>query len=339
MTALEKYARLEAEGLWRSAKDTQRRNVIVSIGNASLVITDAQDRPLTHWSLAAITRDNPGKYPAVFRPDGDAEESLELARNDKEMIDAIELLRKAVERRRPKPGRLRLFLFTGIVVALVALSILWLPNAVKTYALHIVPEIKQQDIGAKILVQMSEFSGKPCQSPIAEHAINKLTKRIGDSSIRVHVLRDGLKTTAHLPGGFILIARELIEDHEDPDVVAGFILVEKLRSDQKQALKALLDFAGTLATFKLVTTGELPQSTLKNYAQYVLMSPPRDISDAQVIAGFASVNLQIGAYAYALDMTGEDSLSLIEAAQPTSQISMPILSDNDWIRLQNICGG
>ena len=35
MTALRKYARLEASGLWRSGADAQRRDVIVSIGDAS----------------------------------------------------------------------------------------------------------------------------------------------------------------------------------------------------------------------------------------------------------------------------------------------------------------
>ena len=117
MTALDKYARLEAEGLWREQEDAQRKNVIVSIGSASLIITDAQDRPLTHWSIAAIARENPGKFPALYRPDGDAGESLELAESEKQMIDAIEKLRRAVEKRRPKPGRLRLLFVVSLVGA------------------------------------------------------------------------------------------------------------------------------------------------------------------------------------------------------------------------------
>ena len=71
MTALSKYQRLEASALWRDSISGQRRDVIVSLGDASLVITDKNERPLTHWSLAAVQRANPGAMPAVFHPDGD----------------------------------------------------------------------------------------------------------------------------------------------------------------------------------------------------------------------------------------------------------------------------
>ncbi|MEM1073925.1 MAG: hypothetical protein AAGI36_05695, partial [Pseudomonadota bacterium] len=76
MTALKKYARLEASGLWRAAPDEQRREVVVSIGEATLVISDMRDSAITHWSLAAVERSNPGKRPALFHPDGDPGETL-----------------------------------------------------------------------------------------------------------------------------------------------------------------------------------------------------------------------------------------------------------------------
>jgi len=105
MTALSKYQRLEASALWRDSISGQRRDVIVSLGDASLVITDKNERPLTHWSLAAVQRANPGAMPAVFHPDGDPDETLELGESETEMVEAIEKLRQVIERRRPKPGR------------------------------------------------------------------------------------------------------------------------------------------------------------------------------------------------------------------------------------------
>ena len=57
MTALSKYDRLEATGLWRATRDTQRREVFVSIGDATLVISDLTDRAVAHWSIAAVERD------------------------------------------------------------------------------------------------------------------------------------------------------------------------------------------------------------------------------------------------------------------------------------------
>ena len=107
MTALAKYDRLEATGLWRPFPQEQRREVIVSIGDATLVISDMNDQAIAHWSLAAVDRYGSSTSPAVFHPDGDPSETLELMNSEAEMIDAIEILRKAVSKTRPKPGRLR----------------------------------------------------------------------------------------------------------------------------------------------------------------------------------------------------------------------------------------
>ena len=49
MTALKQYQRIEATGLWRPSPDVQRREVVVSIGEATLTISDFNDRALTHW--------------------------------------------------------------------------------------------------------------------------------------------------------------------------------------------------------------------------------------------------------------------------------------------------
>ena len=40
MTALTQYQRLEATGIWRKSAEAQRLDVIISIGDSSLVITD-----------------------------------------------------------------------------------------------------------------------------------------------------------------------------------------------------------------------------------------------------------------------------------------------------------
>ena len=105
MTALSEYARLETTGLWRETPDSQRREVVVSLGDATLVISTMTDSALSHWSLPAVHRLNPGKRPALYAPDAEADELLEIS--EPQMIEAIETLRRAIDRTRPKPGRLR----------------------------------------------------------------------------------------------------------------------------------------------------------------------------------------------------------------------------------------
>ena len=95
MTALHEYQRLEARGLWRESAEAQRREVVVSLGDATLILTDASDRPLAHWSLAAVERLNPGETPALYSPDGLEDEVLELPEDETEMVSAIERVRRA----------------------------------------------------------------------------------------------------------------------------------------------------------------------------------------------------------------------------------------------------
>src|SRR6056297_3625758 len=78
MTALKQFARLEAPGIWRAEPEAQRRDVVVAFGDATLVISDQAGRALSHWSLAAVARINPGDLPALYTPSADALEVLEI---------------------------------------------------------------------------------------------------------------------------------------------------------------------------------------------------------------------------------------------------------------------
>lgn len=97
MTALKEYQRLEAVGIWRENPKSQRHNVVVSLGDATIVVMDMQSRPLTHWSIPAVERANPGVLPAIYHPDGDPSETLEIAEDEIMMIEAIEKLRSAID--------------------------------------------------------------------------------------------------------------------------------------------------------------------------------------------------------------------------------------------------
>ena len=92
MTALTQYQRLEATGIWRKSAEAQRIDVIISIGESSLVITDINEKPLAHWSLAALAVKQSKDGNKLYHPDGDPSETLELGNNENEMAEAIEKL-------------------------------------------------------------------------------------------------------------------------------------------------------------------------------------------------------------------------------------------------------
>ena len=341
MTALSKYQRLEAAGLWRPAPDAQRTDVIVSIGDATLTITDMRDRALAHWSLAAVERANPGQRPAIYHPDGDPGETLELPENETEMVTAIEKLRGAIERHRPHPGRLRLVMLGLSLAAVVALGVFWLPDAARNHAVSVVPQVKRAEIGAALLDHIQSVTGPPCRDTEGSTALARLAKRVpspkGPGALLV--VRDGVGKAAHLPGGTILLNRSLVEDHEDADVVAGYVVAERLRAELHDPLDDVLAHGGLSASIRLLATGQMQDSVLKSYAKSLLTSDPAPLTDAVLLAGFDAWKIRSTPYAYARDISGETTFGLIEADPYASEAPPAVLSDADWLRLQGICGG
>jgi hypothetical protein len=337
MTALTEYIRLEASGLWRATPEVQRREVIVSIGEATLAISTIQGTALTHWSLAAVNRVNPGQLPAIYCPDGDPGETLELDANHDDMIVAIERLRSAIERTRPHPGRLRLYSVLAALAVLIGLLVFWMPGALLTHTVSVVPDIKRQSIGAALLGRIERVSGRACTSPDTRSVLSALAKRTG--ARKLVVLPSGVPDTRHLPGGIILLNKALIEDFEDPAIVAGYILTERARAVDQDPLAELLDNGGLLASFRLLTTGELTQDTLDHYAERVLVAKRPELVDEIALALFSQAKIPSSPYAYARDITGETVLTYIEADPMAGDFPVPVLADRDWVLLQNICGG
>ncbi len=334
MTALKEYARLETSGLWRSGPDAQRRDVGVSFGDATLVISDSQDRPLTHWSLAAVQRVNPRNLPALFAPDGSDEETLEI--EDPEMIRAIEQVQKAIYRSRPKTGRVRWTVFALTTATILWLGIFWLPEALIKQAVAVVPEVNRAQIGQQLLDRTARIAGQPCTDPFGTVSLRRLQAAIAPAE-EFHVLRNGLATTASLPGGHILIGRDVIEDYDDPSVVAGFAVVEMARARLFDPLEALLRATGPTTAFRLLTTGSVPDDALDAYAEMLLTAPRVQVPDEALLIAFRATKVPARPYAFAIDITGEETLALIEADPFLGVAPVTHLDDGEWISLQGIC--
>ena len=323
--------------LFRSAgPDAQRRDVIVSLGEATLTITDMNDRPLGHWSLAALERKNPGAFPAVFHPAGDDAETLEIAGDETAMLEAISKLRSALERGRPRPGRLRAASVLGSLALIAAILGLWLPGALQRHTVKVVPGIQRKAIGQALLGRIERVAGQACNSAGAAPVLTQLADRTGAS--RIVVLPAGVATSLTMPGGIVILNRALIEDHEDPAVAAGAVFAEQVRSAASDPLAELLSHGGVTASFRLLTTGDLNRATLDRFAETALSTPRPAVTDQALLQRFAAAAVPSTPYAYAQDVTGETVLGLIEADPMAGRSLEPVLADRDWVRLQSICG-
>lgn len=338
MTALTQYQRLEAPGLWRPDPQAQRLNVVVSIGDATLTISDTSDRALAHWSLAALHRLNPGDTPARYAPSEATEEIEELEIDDAEMLAALEKVRRAIELNRPRAGRLRLVLTLATIALAATLAVTWLPGALRQHTLSVLPDVTRAAVGNRLMERVRRVTGTPCAVPHGVAALDRLGARVFDGDrARLYVVPAGVNGARHLPGRIILIDLALVEDYPEPDVAAGFLLAEAERARVRDPMAALLEHAGIVATAKLLTTGEIEDSVLDAYAEALLLAPPAPLSDEALLARFEAAGVRSTPYAYALDPTGEATLGLIEADPVPLARSAPLLADADWVSLQGIC--
>lgn len=338
MTALHKYQRLESPGLWREQPAMQARDVVVAFQEATLVLSDPRsEMALSHWSLPAIERLNPGELPALFAPGPDAEDRLEI--DDTEMIAALDTVRRVLVRRRARPGRLRGVILTGTTIAVLGLGLIWMPGALVRHTASVLPTASRSAIGAQALAELARLTGSPCATPLGQRAAAALAARLfgRDTAVQIIVLREGLVQSASLPGGLILLGRGLVETPPDAETAAGFALAEAARSAALDPIIPLLQHAGLPATFRLLTTGTLPRNALTGYAEALLRNPPGPLPTEQVLPQFAAAEVTSTPYAYALDATGESVLTLIEADPFQAGSPRAVLADGEWISLQSIC--
>ena len=92
---------------------------------------------------------------------------------------------------------------------------------------------------------------------------------------------------------------------------------------------------GTLLT--LLTTGKIKKEILRKHAEKILTTSGSQINQESLLKRFQNARVATSPFAYALDLTGESTMTLIEG-DPYKKISAPLLiQDSDWISLQTIC--
>ena len=331
MTAIKEFERLEALGLWRETAHAQRKEVVISFGDTTLVLSDINNRPLTHWSMAAIEHGGSGENGTVFTVDETGEETLEI--EDPTMIAAIGKIRASIEARRPHPGRLRWFIGAFVLIAFLGFTLFWLPNALTRYAANIVPDSKAVDIGEALLKSIRKTTGSACSTPSGERALRRLEDRaIGAPSNRIRIIAMGSRPSLHLPGGNILLNHRLATQPDDANLLAGYAIMERAAQDETPPLFAFFKSLGIRKTLAFLGTGNIQSGDIETFADQRLFGPLATPSTSTMLELFAVAKIprtQFAAHANRLD--------LLETPDLQPEQYDPILNDNDWISLQEIC--
>ncbi len=265
MTALDKYVRLEAVGLWREAPDGAAREVVVSFGKATLILTDLAEQPLGHWALAGVSVLEYGADgAAVYAMTPDGGETLTIG--DRDMIAAI----AAVTRRPPEPPRRRR-LPIGRILALAGLAALIVaaPRLIRAATARLVPPELATEIGDRMLIALIELHGPPCVGAEGERALGLLASRLQPAEPpRLRVMRLGRPVFAPLPGGTLLIDLDLLTT-ATPGELTGWATAA-LGSDP---VAAFVRDAGLLADLRYIISGRFDEYALRHAAESATFMP------------------------------------------------------------------
>ncbi|MCC5989321.1 MAG: hypothetical protein JJT95_16735 [Pararhodobacter sp.] len=343
MTALNKYARLEGPGLWRTTHDSQRRDVVVALGKASLTLSDSRSgEVLAHWSLPAVVRLNRGSWPALYAPDADTGadgETLEL--DDETLVEALETIRRALN----PPARARR-LRRAVAAAVLALALLagwlWFPPMLSNHAASIVPQAGRAQIGRAALDALPAAmpQARVCTNPAGRQALTTLRARILGSGYRASAIAGvpGFEA-AHLPGRMILVGETLLLRLDSPEALAGYLLAEAQALEAEDPLRDVLRFAGTRATMTLLTTGHLPDNALDGYVAGRIALPPASPDPEALGTQLGALGLSPAPYAISLPASAAPLAEAL-ADLPRPGLDEPagrLLSDGEWLTLQGIC--
>lgn len=335
VTALEQYERLESIGLWKETAEAQRREVIVSFGAASLVLSDTNGTPLAHWSLAAVRTRNAGHMPALYSPDKGSGEVLEI--EDATMVDAIARVRAAIRRGGPHPGRLRWATAGGMILVIALLAVFWLPGVSADYATRILPAAKAEEIGEDTFAQAARLTGQGCAAPGSTDALHRFERWLMPQGGRIHIVDLGARYSAHLPNNQVLLNRVLVEEHAGPEVAAGFVLLERARMRAADPMRGLFRHIGMGDTLRFLANGQLSSNGIAAYARDRLTAPMTLPADAELAGEFERAKLTTAPFAMTLDPSGATVAGLL-ALDPGRGGYVPGIDDADWISLQAICG-
>ncbi|WP_118135684.1 M48 family metalloprotease [Oceanicella sp. SM1341] len=360
-TALERYALLEALGLYFDGSGEPPREVVVKFGEATLTLLGTDDLPITHWALASLRR-LPGSMPGGtlhLAPGLESEERLEVS--DPDMIEALTLVCRDLDGPPPPRSRTPLRLLTGTATLVVALVALYLAvPLLATQIALLVPQARQQMLGRAMVTDLRDTLGdgspvRVCDAPEGVRAMSRLMTRLTRNDaeggrITVHVLDHPMQSVFAVPGRRILVFRGLIEAAQSPEELAGLLAHAMGHVLAEDPTGRALALARPLEMLDILF-GRIDPETVARLAADLPRTDYDDETEAAAIARAAGLLREAGLPQDAgrellIRLTEEGDGPLPHAARhvagaPPAEADdtrfLPALDDQDWVALRGIC--
>jgi len=373
MTALERYARLEAPARYFDGDTAGARSVMVSFGERTLVMMGYDGVAIDHWPLGSLRAVGPkGQRPLQLTPHRGSDARLMI--DDAEMAGAIaevcpELYAGRTDRKTLRKG---LIIGAGAVGAVVAM-VLWIIPALATQLAYLIPPEREQRLGDAVVEQIQDLmaftDGEApviCTGEDGLAALATMEARLDVGGelpypLRVGVIDHPLINAFAVPGGRVILFRGLIENAASPEEVAGVLAHEIGHVVHRDPTVGVLRAAGSAGILGLLVGDVFGAAIAVAAAEAIMNASYRREVEARAdatahrllaraglpSAPFASFFARLeeryggtrGVFKYLASHPDlGQRAALAEAADTVGDASFrPVLSDREWVALGTIC--
>lgn len=268
MTAIDKYTRLEALGQWRESPDQPPREVVVSFENATLVLSDLEEKPLCHWAMAATFRLKLDGTSAVYTPDTEGFETLEI--DDAEMVEAIaqvSLAAVTITRRTPW---LRWVLFVSLM-GIIGTMFYSTPILLRAQAIRMTALESARKLGTDMVTTLDTDI---CREPRGDIARALFQSRVFPEGSIILLISRGQDLAGAFPGGVVLIDDPTLQSMQSPNELAALTIA--LAAQSETTLTQLFEASSPRELFQYITSGKLSEERLAKAAQNTISKPNVD---------------------------------------------------------------
>ncbi len=335
MNKLADFQVLECTGRWHQSANDPGRDVIVRIDDLILTLIGKDDRAIVTWTCDAIRRINPDggpAAPAIYSPDSEGQETISIT--DETMISVLDNIISNFAGPEIKPGvTLRGFLLIlGLGAVIVAIIALFSDNLASQLA-GLVPAKERRVVGERVLSSFLDNRGRECASAGQPGPLGRLGERLfPDGEFELYVVEGESVRSLIIPGSILILGSSLLEEFDGPELVAGQALAEAVAARSSDPFGVFLKSAGLIAAANLVLGNGAHDEVVDEFARWVPVTGPSQLDEAELLAEFERAGFSSAPYASSLGSNGA-----LANQDPYPERYEPLMSDEEWLRLRDVC--
>ncbi len=343
---------LECQGTWYTSSESHPQTVLVQLGPDDLVLRTRDEMILTHWSLYFIqeikapgTAATTGKS-AVFSPDPQSGERLVI--DDSLMIGALRgerltepsppAVHQTIHRHSAFGFAWRPSLF--LIALLVAAGMYWSTPLITTGA-SLVGASERQSIGDGVYTALMHGNVRQCTNGAGQKEVNSLLETlVPDRRLAIHILQNIPFHSHSLPGDLVILNAGLLDYHDGPEVIAGYILLESVRLNGEDPLIPFLQQTRMTHLANLLFGWAIPTESYDQYAQNLRHSETAPIPAARLQTAFQQAGFPFTPFAAVYANESTDPNRILRNNDPQADKDYrPLMTDAAWQSLRTICLG